>query len=712
MTLNYTPHVKVTEIDKSLTVQNLAASNVGMIIAANWGPCNKIKQIANAARLVDQFDKPEIESFVKLVVADSSVFTVGGVVSEAGGAVGFIDSIDSLNHTLYVKRVTGGTFAALDNLDNADPYVAPATTCTSESLIPSNKLSFMVAHEFCNNYANSGHVVRAITNTDGESANSALFVNSNAEALKGWDATGTDKNGTTQALRINEEDAEPTIGFINFTKLTVAATSGFSVGDLISSDNGTPGSGIVAAITSSTEMYIKDVSGTFAAADNLDDAVPYAAPVTTCTSNDGDTDQVLAFYAKYPGKTGNRIQIAMTDSTQFATANIVGSTTFLSEFDSTPSSSELAIAILFDGVIKEKWIVSKTEGATNLNNELYFIEDYLENKSAYVYAKISTSGNKTFSDFAGNFEANYLYGGCSAFLLADVQSALDVIYADEEYDIRLVGDFHDLSQSDVQTSQGYMKTQQELSKKHLGVNVIPYGVFNTASFTIGDVTTYMAGFTGSSYVAVYDNWKQIYDKYNKKRYFIPCTADALGVIVNTIDNHAVWAAPYGNQKGLIQNVEKLYHKTSETIRDLLYKNGVNSIFYKRGKGYLVWGQKTTYNAASSRSRINVRLNLMDMEIALALLLDDYVSEESNEGTWRSITNTADEGYLKPRSGEGAFDVTNGPGYRFICDNTNNTPDVIDAYKIKCTFAVKPIKSAEIIELDVVITSSGVNIEEL
>lgn len=712
MVLNYTPNVQVNEIDKSLTVQNLAASNVGLVIAANWGPCNQIVQIANEARLKDQFDKPEIENFVKLVVADASSFTEGGVVSNATGAVGFIDTLDSVNNTLYVKRVTGGSFAASDNLDSADPYVGAETTCTSESLIPSNKLSWMVAADFANNYANTGHVVRCITNTEGESANSVLFINSNAEVTKGWDVSGTDDNGTNQLLRINDDDAEASPDFINLTKLTVADSSVFSEGGDISSDNVSPGAAKVFRITDATTVYIKDVTGTFANGDNLDDTAVYAAPATTLTTNDGDADQVLCFYAKYPGKAGNRVKVAVTDSTQFATAVITGSTTFLSEFDSTPTSTELAIAVLFDDEIKEKWIVSKTEGALNFENELYFIEDFLANKSAYIYAKTSTTGNKTFSDFAGTFTATELAGGCSAFLLADVQTAYDVIYDDEEYDIRLPGDFHDMVKADVQTSQGYMKTQAETTKKHLNVLVLPNDVFNMASFSIGDVTTYMAGFTGSSYTAVYDNWKKVYDKYNKKRYFIPCTADALGVIVNTIENFAVWSAPFGNQKGLIQNVEKLYHKTDAETRDLLYKNGVNSIFFKRGKGYLIWGQKTTYNPASSRSRINVRLNLMDMEIAIEQLLDDYISEESNAATWRSIRNTVDEGYLKPRDGKGAFDNANGPGYRFICDETNNTPDVIDAYKIVCDFAVKPIKSAEIIELNVIITSSGVNLEEI
>jgi hypothetical protein len=574
-------------------------------------------------------------------------------------------------------------------------------------------MSYNVVREFLNFYGSSMFVVRAAKD-DSTSANSVLIVNKDCESLAAFDSAGTEKNGADQIRKMNDDDDDPSITFLDLTTLTLSGVVGsFSVGETVT---GAPSgaTGVVNSIDSTGNvLYLKDVSGTFAGGDTVTGGTSGATGTFSSVAT-GD-DQVLMFFAKYPGASGNDIKVALSDSTNFSSAIISGSTTFAEEFESTPSTNEYAIAVLYNDTIVEKWIVSNVSGALNDQNRFYFFEDFLEENSEYIGAIARETGTYDITDLAGSFVATVLSGGASAKpTTTEAQSAYDIIFADEENDIRIVGDYHDLASADIKTVSGYIKGKAELSKRHLTIHSIPTDIFTAgSSFAIGDVTTYLSGLTGSSYVAVYDQYKKMYDKDTKRRYFIPVTGDMMGVIVQAVENNNWWTAPAGTTNGRIQNVESFYHKTTVANRDLLYKNGVNSLFYKRRKGYLVWGQKTTYTATSSKSRINVRLNLIDLELTMQEFLEDFIFSNPGEDQRRQIRNALDDGYLKRKSGEGAFDADDGDGgYRLTCDLTNNTPAKRNAYTTVVDVAVKPSTATEYIELNIVISKSGVNLEEL
>jgi hypothetical protein len=694
MGANFTPNVNSKEDDKSLTVQKSGATNVALVVAAQWGPCNEIKIVSNELELVKQFSKP---------------------------------------------------------------------------IIGDNEKSWMPCADFIKYYSDTMHVVRPIDDNASNSNNATLLVDKTAGSLGGAWTTG---NGASKPLKINEDDSDPTVTFIETRRLTLADASSYSIGDTpVGDTSGFTGTIFYIDVTND-QIYLTASTGEFTDGEGLD------AATTTVTTDDGTGyDQVALIYAKYPGTAGNNIKVAISDSDDFSTALIVGSTTFEESFDTKPYKilqvvdstvftvgdsvagessgtgtimrikddliyidvlsgtftaegiddaityvasvttisavyDELAIVVIFENDIVEKYIVSTYTEATNLNGERSFIETYLENNSNYINSIVDETGTVTIADFNGSFQATPLTLGKSDFDLTAVQNASDIIFDDQEYNIRYVGDFHDLDLADVKTLQGTMRAKADNIQKKLAVINLPTSVINVASFSIATVLTHLAPCIGSSYVCVADNWKKVYDKYNKKRYFIPCTGDVLGVNARTVDRNNVWTAPFGNVNGQVANVESFYHKTTLAIRDILYKNGINSLFRKRNKGNVLWGQKTLANAASSRSRINVRMNLIALRVDLEDVLDDFISSESNAETWRSITNTCDEGYLKPLSGKGAFDLSNGEGHKFVCNGTNNTADVIDAYKIVCDLAVKPIKSAEIIDFNITILSSGTNIEEI
>ena len=70
-------------------------------------------------------------------------------------------------------------------------------------------------------------------------------------------------------------------------------------------------------------------------------------------------------------------------------------------------------------------------------------------------------------------------------------------------------------------------------------------------------------------------------------------------------------------------------------------------------------------------------------------------------------------YLDKLSSQGAFQLEGGDkGYHVVCDETNNTPAVIDDFALNVDVFVKPVRSAEYIRLQVIPTKTGASFKEL
>jgi len=87
-------------------------------------------------------------------------------------------------------------------------------------------------------------------------------------------------------------------------------------------------------------------------------------------------------------------------------------------------------------------------------------------------------------------------------------------------------------------------------------------------------------------------------------------------------------------------------------------------------------------------------------------------EPNDEITRFRITGILTE-YLSLLSARGAFQTEAGDdGFAVICDTTNNTPSVIDRNELHVDVFVKPVRAAEYIQLQTIVTTTGTSFEEL
>ena len=221
-----------------------------------------------------------------------------------------------------------------------------------------------------------------------------------------------------------------------------------------------------------------------------------------------------------------------------------------------------------------------------------------------------------------------------------------------------------------------------------------------------NIIQFFAPLSSSSYAIFDSGYKYTYDRFNNKFRYIPCNADVAGLCVRTSIFAYPWFSPAGQQRGILNNAIKLAYNPNKAQRDQLYPVRINSIVNQPGIGILLFGDKTALGYASAFDRINVRRLFLTVEQALQKSAEAQLFELNDQITRANFVNIV-EPYLRDvQAKRGLY------GFLVICDETNNTPDVIDNNEFRADIFLKPAKSINYVTLTFVATRTGVSFEEV
>lgn len=197
-------------------------------------------------------------------------------------------------------------------------------------------------------------------------------------------------------------------------------------------------------------------------------------------------------------------------------------------------------------------------------------------------------------------------------------------------------------------------------------------------------------------------WKYIYDKYNNLYRWVPLNGDMAGLCARTSATNDDWWSPAGYNRGGLKNVLKLSYNPNNADRDELYRNSINSVISVAGSGSLLFGDKTMTSKPSAFDRINVRrlFNVLQKSIATAA---KYSLFEFNDTFTRSQFRSMVEPFLRSVQGRRGITV-----FSVVCDESNNTPDVIDRNEFVAEILIQPARSINFITLNFVATRTGVD----
>tara|TARA_R110001606_G_scaffold386055_2_gene549865 strand:+ start:6062 stop:8215 length:2154 start_codon:yes stop_codon:yes gene_type:complete len=227
---------------------------------------------------------------------------------------------------------------------------------------------------------------------------------------------------------------------------------------------------------------------------------------------------------------------------------------------------------------------------------------------------------------------------------------------------------------------------------------------NVASDTSAEVIADLS--YNNSYVAMDSSAVYVYNKFNDTYRYIPANGHIAGLCARTDDTNDAWFSPAGYNRGNLLGVTKLKWNPSKSERDALYKAGVNPIISEPGQGILLFGDKTAQSKPSAFDRINVRRLFIVLEKAISTASKFQLFELNDEFT-RAMFRNMTEPFL--RDVKGRRGITD---FLVVCDETNNTGDVIDTNRFVADIYIKPARSINFITLNFIATRTGVEFSEI
>jgi hypothetical protein len=214
----------------------------------------------------------------------------------------------------------------------------------------------------------------------------------------------------------------------------------------------------------------------------------------------------------------------------------------------------------------------------------------------------------------------------------------------------------------------------------------------------------------SSFCALYSPWIKVYDSYNDIANMpIPPSGFVAQIYARTDSVSYPWYAPAGYNRGVLRS--QTLPPVDTTVRydaigelEALYENpvNINPIIFSPGDGILVFGQKTQQSKPSALDRVNVRRCIITIERAAKQFLKYKLFELNNSYTRLDITNALNQYLALVQAQNGLY------AFKTVCDATNNPPQIIDSNQLNVDIYLQPEKAAEFIQLQNIITATGVN----
>ena len=321
--------------------------------------------------------------------------------------------------------------------------------------------------------------------------------------------------------------------------------------------------------------------------------------------------------------------------------------------------------------------------------------------------RFSAIGNVSYTLGGGE---DYQAGGGMDATLGDLVTGYGYFDNKDEIEVDYIIMGPGLSaETDSQAKANYCISIAE-GRKDCVATISPHraNVVNVSNSTTqtNNLLRYFSPLSSSSYAVFDSGYKYTYDRFNNEFRYIPCNGDTAGLMVRTSILAYPWFSPAGQQRGVLNNAIKLAYNPNKAQRDLLYPARVNSIINQPGTGIVLFGDKTALGYSSAFDRINVRRLFLTVEQALEGAANAQLFELNDVNTRSNFVNIV-EPYLRDvQAKRGLYD------FLVVCDETNNTPDVIDNNEFRADIYLKPTKSINYVTLTFVATRTGVAFEEV
>jgi len=683
------PGVNVSEIDLTTITPQVATTVAGIAGVFRWGPVGVRTLITSENQLVNRFGKPT-------AINPETFFT-------AASFLGY-------SNALYVSRAAN-TSVVLSGIANSSAFSANAAhTVKNEDDYNAKVGSFDGAVEYIAKYPGAIGNSLKISVCDSANAYSEAF-----DLQSGNTAGLANDTFDSTKLTISVGANSGVIQVINTAGQAVTNTQAnayadsisglFTVGDLIEVGNSSIGKQTL-KITSKSVTSADSDAGTMVANVNL----TFDQPLKLSTAIDANT--VTRYWEYY-----NQFDRAPSTSL-YQSQTSTGNTAAVDELHLVVVDEDGDFTGAPGAVLEVFKALSRATDAKNSDGSTNYYKTVINDQSQYVWWA-SDRGNaasalaSALSSSTNDIPLTISFQGGvdndeTTIPFADTARAYDLFKSAEDVDISLVLTGRATGGTHGEQQANYLIDNIAEVRKDCVVFVSPAraDVVNNIGSEAESIVEFRNALRSSSFAVMDSGYKYMYDKYNDVYRFIPLNGDVAGTCVVTDNSRDPWYSPAGTSRGLIRNAIRLAFNPNKAERDLLYKNGTNPVIATPGQGISLFGDKTLLNRPSAFDRINVRRLFIVLEKAIARAANSLMFEFNDEFTRTQFRNLV-EPFL--RDVQGRRGITD---FKVVCDETNNTAQVVDSNRFVGDIYIKPARSINFIQLNFVAVRSGIEFSEI
>jgi len=418
---------------------------------------------------------------------------------------------------------------------------------------------------------------------------------------------------------------------------------------------------------------------------------------------------VLHLTARYPGDIGNERSTVAEG--------------FRAEIDEDPSlAGTLRLRVLFDTGTEESF-----GQATDLDELIAKVNDELNGSDLVRAEATGYTGALTPAVLGGSSQVLAMGG---AFTIADivgtkvgqVTTGMQMFRNEDVVPLNWImcpGQWHR------QVIQGMQQLCERPGRRAMGIIPIPdatepsdhddfyNGNFNSAS--VGGIArpTVLVPYPPLSaidtpYLASIMPWLENYDQYTAQNTWEPPDGEMARLLSLTPE---AWFPIAGFRRGRVSATAVRYSVSRED-RDFLQGlvgttvHICNPIVRKEGRGLVLYGQQTAKRTPSATDRINVMWTVNVIMNLLDAASQEFPFEINDAILWREIATTLND-ILKPLiSQRGLTDAY------IVVDASTTTPTDVDQLTVNAKLFIKPVRAAEFINYDLILTPTGADFAEV
>ena len=468
---------------------------------------------------------------------------------------------------------------------------------------------------------------------------------------------------------------------------------------------------------------------------NVGDIIQFSTTAATNDFDDGDFYRITAISSEtltivqHPRGSGG-LKRVIADNSKIkrrwryydSVDRAPGTSKFVS--DRNGSNDEIHVVVVDeDGVISGEpgrvleafSSLSKASDAKTPQGDINYYPEVIYNKSQYIYwMDHNTSGTNWGNAASGTtFTAvndptlESLSGGSNGSTITDAQlkTAYEKFEDSETVDVGLIMAGPSGSATHVDNLITIAEERKDAIVFASPQRADVVGITNSNT-QMQNVKDFFDSIRSSSYAVFDSGYKYMYDRYNDLYRFVPLNGDIAGLAARTDTIADPFFSPAGFNRGIIRGAVKLAFNPTKAQRDILYPARVNPVATFPGQGTILFGDKTGLSTPSAFDRINVRRLFILLEKAISTASKFQLFEFNDEFTRANFRNIV-EPFL--REIQGRRGITD---FLVVCDETNNTGEVIDRNEFIAEIFIKPARSINFITLSFVATRTGVSFDEV